>query len=52
MALTKRLVIIGTVAANAPYIGLLGGFGIMMTFIRWDLRNHGRTIMIGLELWP
>ena len=24
MALTKRLVIIGTVAANAPYIGLLG----------------------------
>ena len=24
IALTKRLVIIGTVAANAPYIGLLG----------------------------
>ena len=33
MALTKRLVIIGTVAANAPYIGLLGTvFGIMLTF--------------------
>ncbi|MBP7363154.1 MAG: MotA/TolQ/ExbB proton channel family protein, partial [Nitrospira sp.] len=33
MALTKRLVIIGTVAANAPYIGLLGTvLGIMMTF--------------------
>ncbi|HNV25431.1 MAG TPA: MotA/TolQ/ExbB proton channel family protein, partial [Nitrospira sp.] len=31
MALTKRLVIIGTVAANAPYIGLLGTvLGIMM----------------------
>ncbi|MEO8340232.1 MAG: MotA/TolQ/ExbB proton channel family protein, partial [Nitrospirota bacterium] len=33
MALTKHLVIIGTVAANAPYIGLLGTvLGIMLTF--------------------
>ena len=33
MALTKRLVVIGTVAANAPYIGLLGTvMGIMLTF--------------------
>lgn len=36
MALTKRLVVIGTVAANAPYIGLLGTvLGIMLTFIPW-----------------
>ncbi|MGB4889771.1 MAG: MotA/TolQ/ExbB proton channel family protein, partial [Nitrospira sp.] len=33
VALTKRLVVIGTVAANAPYIGLLGTvLGIMLTF--------------------
>lgn len=33
IALTKRLVVIGTVAANAPYIGLLGTvLGIMLTF--------------------
>jgi len=33
MVLTRRLVIIGTVAANAPYIGLLGTvLGIMLTF--------------------
>ncbi|MFZ3013407.1 MAG: MotA/TolQ/ExbB proton channel family protein, partial [Nitrospira sp.] len=33
VALTKRLVIIGTIAANAPYIGLLGTvLGIMLTF--------------------
>ena len=33
MALTKRLVIIGTVAANAPYIGLLGTvLGIRLTW--------------------
>jgi biopolymer transport protein ExbB len=33
MALTKRPVVIGTVAANAPYIGLLGTvLGIMLTF--------------------
>ena len=33
VALTRRLVVIGTVAANAPYIGLLGTvLGIMLTF--------------------
>ena len=33
MALTKHLVIIGTVAANAPYIGLMGtALGIILTF--------------------
>lgn len=33
IALTKRLVVIGTIAANAPYLGLLGTvLGIMLTF--------------------
>lgn len=33
MALTKHLVVIGTSAANAPYIGLLGTvLSIMLTF--------------------
>ncbi|TKB81430.1 MAG: TonB-system energizer ExbB [Nitrospira sp.] len=53
IALTKRLVVIGTIAANAPYIGLLGTvLGIMLTF-----HTMGRsgalavtTIMIGLSL--
>ena len=37
MALTRRLVVIGTVAANAPYIGLLGTvLGIML-----HLSQHG-----------
>ena len=37
IALTKRLVIIGTIAANAPYIGLLGTvLGIML-----DLPDDG-----------
>ncbi len=53
ISLTKRLVIIGTVAANAPYIGLLGTvLGIMLTF-----QNMGTaktisvsTIMVGLSL--
>jgi biopolymer transport protein ExbB len=53
IALTKRLVVIGTVAANAPYIGLLGTvLGIMLTF-----HTMGRSgalavtsIMIGLSL--
>ncbi|MBK8379165.1 MAG: TonB-system energizer ExbB [Nitrospira sp.] len=53
MALTKRLVIIGTVAANAPYIGLLGTvLGIMMTFhtIGTSGTMAVNTIMIGLSL--
>ena len=53
MALTKRLVIIGTIAANAPYIGLLGTvLGIMLTF--HTMGTSGAlaitTIMIGLSL--
>ncbi len=53
IALTRRLVVIGTVAANAPYIGLLGTvLGIMLTF--HTMGTSGaiavRTIMIGLSL--
>ena len=53
IALTKRLVVIGTVAANAPYIGLLGTvLGIMLTF--HTMGTSGAiavsTIMIGLSL--
>lgn len=53
IALTRRLVIIGTVAANAPYIGLLGTvLGIMLTF--HTMGSSGtmavNTIMIGLSL--
>lgn len=53
MALTKRLVIIGTVAANAPYIGLLGTvLGIMLTFHTMGTSGTMavNTIMIGLSL--
>jgi biopolymer transport protein ExbB len=53
MALTKRLVIIGTVAANAPYIGLLGTvFGIMLTFHTMGTSGTMavNAIMIGLSL--
>jgi biopolymer transport protein ExbB len=53
IALTRRLVVIGTVAANAPYIGLLGTvLGIMLTF--HTMGTSGAiavsTIMIGLSL--
>jgi biopolymer transport protein ExbB len=53
MMLTRRLVVIGTVAANAPYIGLLGTvLGIMLTF--HTMGTSGAlavtTIMIGLSL--
>ena len=51
--LTKRLVIIGTVAANAPYIGLLGTvLGIMLTFHTMGTSGTMavNTIMIGLSL--
>lgn len=53
MALTKRLVVIGTIAANAPYIGLLGTvLGIMLTF--HTMGHSGAmavsTIMVGLSL--
>lgn len=52
-ALTKRLVIISTVAANAPYIGLLGTvLGIMLTFHTMGTSGTMavNTIMIGLSL--
>ena len=51
IALTKRLVIIGTVAANAPYIGLLGTvLGIMLTFhtIGVSKTIAVSSIMVGL----
>lgn len=53
VTLTKRLVVIGTVAANAPYIGLLGTvLGIMLTF--HTMGTSGAlavtSIMIGLSL--
>lgn len=53
VALTKRLVIIGTVAANAPYIGLLGTvLGIMLTFNSMGTSGTMAvsTIMVGLSL--
>ena len=53
MALTKRLVIIGTVAANAPYIGLLGTvLGIMLTFHTMGTSGTMAVapIMVGLSL--
>jgi len=53
VALTHRLTVIGTIAANAPYIGLLGTvMGIMLTF--YTLGTTGavelKSIMIGLSL--
>lgn len=53
VALTKRLVVIGTVAANAPYIGLLGTvLGIMLTFHAMGTSGTVAvsTIMVGLSL--
>jgi len=53
MALTKRLVVIGTVAVNAPYIGLLGTvLGIMLTFHTMGTSGTMAvgTIMVGLSL--
>src|SRR3979409_1647962 len=53
MVLTKHLVIIGTVAANAPYIGLLGTvLGIMLTFHTMGTSGTMavNSIMIGLSL--
>lgn len=53
VALTRRLVVVGTIAANAPYIGLLGTvLGIMLTF--YTMGSTGtvevKEIMIGLSL--
>lgn len=51
--LTKRLVIVASVASNAPYIGLLGTvLGIMLTFYSMDFSagaDPGK-IMVGLAL--
>ncbi|WP_454916868.1 TonB-system energizer ExbB [Xanthobacter sediminis] len=51
--LTKRLVLVASVASNAPYIGLLGTvLGIMLTFASMDLSagaDPGK-IMVGLAL--
>lgn len=53
IALTNRLVVIGTVAANAPYIGLLGTvLGIMLTFHTMGTSGTMAVsaIMVGLSL--
>lgn len=53
VVLTKRLVVVGTIAANAPYIGLLGTvLGIMLTFHTMGTAGAVavNTIMIGLSL--
>lgn len=53
IALTRRLVVIGTVAANAPYIGLLGTvLGIMLTFHTMGASKTiaVSSVMIGLSL--
>lgn len=53
ISLTKRLVVIGTVAANAPYIGLLGTvLGIMVTFHTMGTTKtiEVSAIMVGLSL--
>ncbi|WP_020176367.1 TonB-system energizer ExbB [Methyloferula stellata] len=53
LTLTKRLVVIASIASNAPYIGLLGTvLGIMLTFynIGLDASADVGKIMIGLAL--
>ncbi len=53
LELTNRLVVVASVASNAPYIGLLGTvLGIMLTFYNMGLdasADMGK-IMIGLAL--
>jgi biopolymer transport protein ExbB len=51
--LTKRLIILASTAANAPYIGLLGTvLGIMLTFYRMSIEPSADVskIMVGLAL--
>lgn len=53
MDLGKRLPVISTVGANAPYVGLLGTvFGIMVTF--YDIGQTGQidsqSVMVGLAM--
>lgn len=53
LELTKRLVVVASVASNAPYIGLLGTvLGIMLTFynIGVDASADVSKIMVGLAL--
>jgi biopolymer transport protein ExbB len=53
LALTKRLIVVASVAANAPYIGLLGTvLGIMLTFYDMGLDSSADVgkIMVGLAL--
>ncbi len=53
LELTKRLVVIASVASNAPYIGLLGTvLGIMLTFYNMglDASADASKIMAGLAL--
>jgi biopolymer transport protein ExbB len=53
LELTKRLVVVASVASNAPYIGLLGTvLGIMLTFYNMglDASADASKIMVGLAL--
>jgi biopolymer transport protein ExbB len=53
LALSKRLIVVASVAANAPYIGLLGTvLGIMLTFydMGLDPSADAGKIMVGLAL--
>ncbi len=53
LKLTRRLVVVASVASNAPYIGLLGTvLGIMLTFYNLGLDASADTgkIMVGLAL--
>jgi biopolymer transport protein ExbB len=53
LELTRRLVVVASVASNAPYVGLLGTvLGIMLTFYNMglDASADASKIMIGLAL--
>lgn len=54
LALSRRLIVIASVASNAPYIGLLGTvLGIMLTFYEMGLDPTSvdvSKIMVGLAL--
>lgn len=51
--LSRHLQIIGTIAGNVPYVGLLGTvLGIMVTFYQVGMTGamDSRTVMVGLAL--
>jgi biopolymer transport protein ExbB len=53
LALTQRLVVVASIASNAPYIGLLGTvLGVMLTFYNMGLDASADVskIMVGLAL--